>query len=134
MLPLSSPIRGRDGKMINELVITKGMAVLPHFHASNVDKALWGEDAAEWRPERWLAPLPAALEDAHLPGVYSHLSVVCLPRARRCVYLNADATFLQYDVFCRTAFLHVRVPLSRVLWAVLTKALQRLQVLPTGDE
>ena len=34
-----------------------------------------GEDADEWKPERWLKPLPAVLEEARLPGVYSNLCV-----------------------------------------------------------
>lgn len=42
---------------------------------ANRNKALWGEDADEWKPERWLLPLPKTLEDAHIPGVYSHLLV-----------------------------------------------------------
>ena len=73
VLPLSNAVRGRDGQMISELVIPQGTMVLPHFQASNCNKELWGEDAREWKPERWLAPLPAALEDAHLPGVYANL-------------------------------------------------------------
>ena len=73
VLPLSVPVRGKDGRMISELVIPKNTVVFGHIQASNVNKALWGEDAAEWKPERWLAPLPAALEEARLPGVYSHL-------------------------------------------------------------
>ena len=44
-----------------------------HYWASNNDKAIWGEDAREWKPERWLTPLPAAVEDARIPGVYGNL-------------------------------------------------------------
>lgn len=36
----------------------------------------WGEDALEWKPERWLKPLPRAVEDAWIPGIYSNTSVV----------------------------------------------------------
>ncbi len=41
--------------------------------ACNTNKALWGEDAYEWKPERWLGPLPRALDEARIPGVYSNL-------------------------------------------------------------
>ena len=44
-----------------------------HYQASNANRALWGEDVAEWKPERWLAPLPAVLEETRIPGVYAHL-------------------------------------------------------------
>ena len=72
-LPLSQPIRGRNGADIPEVVIERGTMILTHYQASNVDKSLWGEDALEWKPERWLGQLPAALEDARIPGVYAHL-------------------------------------------------------------
>ena len=68
-------MRGRDGKLRNEIVIPRGAVVFSHFQASNVNKALWGEDAGDWKPERWLASLPEVLEEAHIPGVYSNLCV-----------------------------------------------------------
>ena len=40
-------------------------------------QAMARPDALEWKPERWLSPLPQAVIDAHLPGVYSHLYVAC---------------------------------------------------------
>ena len=73
MLPLLHPVRGRDGREVSELAIAAGTIVLPHLQAGNVGREIWGEDAAEWRPERWLAPLPRAVEDARIPGVYAHL-------------------------------------------------------------
>ena len=68
-------MRGADGTELTELFVRRGQRVVIHYQASNVNKALWGADAAEWRPERWLAPLPEVLEDAHIPGVYSNLYV-----------------------------------------------------------
>ena len=59
--------------MITEVVVPKGTIVIPNLRASNRNKALWGEDALEWRPERWLEPFPSALEDARVPGVYSNV-------------------------------------------------------------
>ena len=44
-----------------------------YYQGSNVNKSLWGEDALEWKPERWLGDLPTVLEDARIPGVYAHL-------------------------------------------------------------
>ncbi|KAI0760541.1 cytochrome P450 [Fomes fomentarius] len=72
-VPLHTPVRGRDGSMMNDVSVTKGTLVILHIQAINTRKALWGEDATEWRPERWLGPLPAELEEARIPGVYSQL-------------------------------------------------------------
>ena len=72
-LPLSQPIRGKDGNMINEVTIEKGTMTIVAIRACNRNKSLWGDDAHEWKPERWLSPLPETLTDAHIPGVYSNL-------------------------------------------------------------
>ncbi|OSD05201.1 cytochrome P450 [Trametes coccinea BRFM310] len=60
VLPLSEPVRGRDGKLMHQILVPK---------ASNTNKDLWGEDAYEWKPERWLQPLPEKVLDAKIPGV-----------------------------------------------------------------
>ena len=72
MVPLSQPVRGRDGREIEELFLPRGTAVQISNLGSNLNKAIWGEDALEWKPERWFA-LPASLEEARVPGVYAHL-------------------------------------------------------------
>ncbi|KAM5537048.1 hypothetical protein V8D89_009194 [Ganoderma adspersum] len=76
VLPLSEPIRLRDGTMFNAVHLPKGMEIIPDVGAANCDTTLWGPDAHEWRPERWLEPLPRALEEAHVPGVYSHANII----------------------------------------------------------
>ncbi|CCL98495.1 uncharacterized protein FIBRA_00493 [Fibroporia radiculosa] len=73
VMPLSAPLRGVDGTLMHEILVPKDTKVLLGLHACNCNPALWGLDAAEWKPERWLAPLPETLTDAHIPGVYSHL-------------------------------------------------------------
>ncbi|KAI0628868.1 cytochrome P450 [Trametes polyzona] len=72
-LPLLKPIRGRDGALISEVPVPAATGILLHLTACNMNKDIWGDDADQWRPERWLGELPAALEDARIPGVYSNL-------------------------------------------------------------
>ncbi|KAJ8473556.1 hypothetical protein ONZ51_g7793 [Trametes cubensis] len=72
-LPLSEPVRGVDGKLMHQILVPKGTSVFVGAAASNTNKALWGEDAYEWKPERWLEPLPEAVLDAKIPGVYANL-------------------------------------------------------------
>ncbi|KAI0327588.1 cytochrome P450 [Cubamyces sp. BRFM 1775] len=73
ILPLSQPIQGLDGSLMTEIPVPKGTVVHVGIMGSNMNKQLWGEDAWEWKPERWLAPLPETLSEAHIPGVYSNL-------------------------------------------------------------
>ena len=34
-------------------------------------------DADEWKPERWVKPLPRTVEEANVPGIYANMYVVC---------------------------------------------------------
>ncbi|KAL1946305.1 hypothetical protein VTO73DRAFT_15432 [Trametes versicolor] len=75
ILPLSHPIRATDGTLLRSIAVPRGTNILVSILACNRDKALWGPDADEWKPERWLAPLPAAVESAAIPGVYSNIEM-----------------------------------------------------------
>ena len=71
---------GADGAPLDRVFVPAGSHVLVGVRACNRSAALWGPDADTWRPARWLAPLPKAVEAANVPGVYSHLCVPCLTR------------------------------------------------------
>ncbi|KAJ7735832.1 cytochrome P450 [Mycena maculata] len=53
VLPLSKACRDRDGKLHNTLLIPKGQTIYIPILAVNMDKETWGEDALEFKPERW---------------------------------------------------------------------------------
>ncbi len=88
MLPLSEPVRCKDGRMIHEILVPKDTSVFVGINASNTNPALWGEDAYKWKPERWLQPLPDTVLDAKIPGVYANLYVFdwSLRSCRRSVF------------------------------------------------
>ena len=88
---LSEPIRGTDGGLIGEIPVPKGATLLLNLHACNTNKALWREDAEECKPERWLQPLPRALEQSRIPGIYADLYV---QRSRR------EAFIVQFLTVC----------------------------------
>lgn len=73
MLPLSEPIEGVDGTMVNEIIVPNGTMIFVAIRSCNRNKAIWGEDALEWKPERWLSSAPSAVQEAKVPGVYSNL-------------------------------------------------------------
>lgn len=81
-------MRCTDGTAVTEVLVPKGTEIFLNLRACNMNKALWGADAGEWKPERWLMPLPKAVEDARIPGIYAHLCVLCSRIA--CVLLGFD--------------------------------------------
>ncbi|EAU85621.2 hypothetical protein CC1G_06334 [Coprinopsis cinerea okayama7 len=71
-LPLSIPVIGKSGEAIKEVVVPKGTTVWTSLLGANRLPEIWGPDAAEWKPERWLSPLPETVLKAKMPGIYSH--------------------------------------------------------------
>ncbi len=63
---------------MHEIFVPKDTHIFVSINSSNKNPAIWGPDAAEWRPERWLRPLPETVLDAKMPGVYSNLCVSSL--------------------------------------------------------
>ena len=60
---------------MREIPVPKGTTIYIGIRASNLDKRIWGEDALEFKPERWMSPLPSTVTEARIPGVYSNLWV-----------------------------------------------------------
>ena len=58
---------------MTEVVVPKGTVVYPGNLHCGIAREIWGADAMEWKPERWLSPLPAEVSAASIPGVYSNL-------------------------------------------------------------
>ncbi|KAL9709436.1 hypothetical protein Ac2012v2_007171 [Leucoagaricus gongylophorus] len=73
LLPLSTPIKGQDGTEITEIFAPKGTTVDISVIGANRNPAVWGLDALEWKPERWLADLPKSVLNSPNAGVYSQL-------------------------------------------------------------
>lgn len=72
-MPLSTPIKATDGSMLNEIFVPEATEITIGIGACNQNPALWGPDAGEWKPERWLSPLPETIIQAHIPGIYANL-------------------------------------------------------------
>ncbi|PCH34456.1 cytochrome P450, partial [Wolfiporia cocos MD-104 SS10] len=73
MVPLGEPVVGLDGTVMRELHIPKGVEVVIGTLGCNAKKSLWGEDTLVWKPHRWMSPLPTAVSNAPIPGVYSNI-------------------------------------------------------------
>ncbi|KIY71128.1 cytochrome P450 [Cylindrobasidium torrendii FP15055 ss-10] len=72
VLPLSTPIRTTDGKLIQELPIPKGTKIFASIAGYNRNKGIWGQDADEFNPNRWLVDRNTKREGPSV-GVYGNL-------------------------------------------------------------
>ena len=74
VLPLAWPVKSTDGKReITSITLQKDTKVIISLLNANRSTRIWGPDADEWKPERWLKPLPETVTDAKIPGVYANL-------------------------------------------------------------
>ncbi|KIY62984.1 cytochrome P450, partial [Cylindrobasidium torrendii FP15055 ss-10] len=81
ILPLSKPITDRKGNVHDSIAVGKGTQISIPILAMNVDPEIWGEDADEFKPERW-ENLPTAVSS--LPGVWGNM-MSFLGGARACI-------------------------------------------------
>lgn len=70
VIPLSKPILSKTGATITDIPVSAGQSVLISICAYNRLTDLWGEDAHEYNPMRWIHP--TAEKDIKV-GVYANL-------------------------------------------------------------
>ncbi|KAF9238638.1 cytochrome P450 [Melanogaster broomeanus] len=84
LLPFSAPIKGVNGAEMHDIMVPKGTNILISILAVNRNREIWGDDVLEWKPDRWLKPLPLSVTEACIPGVYAPL-MTFLGGARACI-------------------------------------------------
>ncbi|THH27299.1 hypothetical protein EUX98_g6892 [Antrodiella citrinella] len=73
VLPLHKPIDDVHGNPITEIPITKGTLITVGIYTYNRRRDVWGEDADEWKPERWLSSLPERARNTPSGSVFSNM-------------------------------------------------------------
>jgi cytochrome P450 len=84
VLPLATPVTLPDGTRADRLPIAKGTVVVAPIAAANRMVSVWGPDAHEFKPERWLdggVRIPAAVKA--FPG-HRHM-LTFLDGPKKCV-------------------------------------------------
>lgn len=78
VLPLSQPLSGSPE--VNELYLPKNTPIIIGITAANRDPLVWGADATEWKPERWIGKrIEEVASGAKLPSIYSGMYAFGLP-------------------------------------------------------
>lgn len=79
-IPLGSPLKLKDGTSITSIPVKKGQNIFLSIVAVNTSQTVFGEDALEFKPERWINNNFG--EKGPAVGVWSHqLTFLAGPRA-----------------------------------------------------
>ncbi|PPQ76505.1 hypothetical protein CVT24_010878 [Panaeolus cyanescens] len=76
VVPLQYPVTDtKTGKEIQEILIHEGTTVYVGMGALNRSKALWGPDAAEFKPQRWIGhhAHESTIQNIKTPGIFSNI-------------------------------------------------------------
>ncbi|KAL1409295.1 hypothetical protein Q8F55_003274 [Vanrija albida] len=93
VLPISKPIMGTDGKLIESIHVKKGTSIYIEIGYVNNSPEVWGPDAHEFNPDRHDRP---PLEK--VPGVYGNL-LSFLGGARNCIGYRFAVTEMKAATF-----------------------------------
>ncbi|EEB91420.1 hypothetical protein MPER_10221 [Moniliophthora perniciosa FA553] len=73
VIPLSEPILASDGQYLSEIPVQKGQKTMISVCSYNRNKNVFGEDAHEFKPDRWLDNSDKIQQGASV-GVYANLA------------------------------------------------------------
>jgi len=107
--------------MIDCIPVQAGTMVIAGTAALNRDPAIWGPNADQWIPERWLRPLPEAVVDAYPSEASSHM-MAFMGGGRLCTasrFAEAEIKAILYVLLSRMMF---RPPEKPILWDTYTFA------------
>ncbi|KAH9475309.1 Cytochrome P450 monooxygenase 91 [Psilocybe cubensis] len=114
-VPLSSPIKGTDGQTVTEIFVPKNTKILIGILAANRNPELWGPDSYEWKPERWLEPLPETVTNARLPGIYANL-MTFLGGSRACIGFKFSQLEMKVVLSLLIESFKVALPDKEIVW------------------
>ncbi|TDL26294.1 cytochrome P450 [Rickenella mellea] len=83
VLPLVTPIRMRNGTFSSSFRVQKGQVFHIPLMIMNTNPKVWGEDAGEFKPERWLTP-NVMRQSNELPHGWSNMTTF-IDGPRRCI-------------------------------------------------
>ncbi|KNZ81202.1 Cytochrome P450 4F12 [Termitomyces sp. J132] len=121
ILPLSTPVKGLDGREMQSILVPKNTKIFISIFNANRDPLLWGPDSLEWKPERWLSPLPEAVHDvltirSNVEGGLISLSMTFLGGGRACIGFEFSQLEMKVVLSMLIANFRFFPPEKEIIW------------------
>ncbi|KAK4685639.1 hypothetical protein P7C73_g4507, partial [Tremellales sp. Uapishka_1] len=97
VIPLGTPVRGRDGTLMETVKVQKGAIMFIPIMNVNTSPLSWGHDATEYNPDRFEKSNEATASDK-VPGVYGNL-LTFLGGTRNCIGYKFALTEIKAILF-----------------------------------
>lgn len=82
---------------------------------TNQDPEIWGPDSGEWKPERWLSPLPDSVLNARIQGVYSHL-MTFIGGSKACIGFKFAEMEIKVILYVLIELFQFDLPKKEIFW------------------
>ncbi|KAJ7201860.1 cytochrome P450 [Mycena pura] len=114
VLPLSTPLTGVDGTVMHSVNAPKGTTILIGIAAANHSTQIWGGDARDFNPARWLKADTHAVS-ANTCGVYAN-TLTFLGGPKSCIGVNLALLEIKVVVCVLLRAFRFAQPDARVKW------------------
>nr|BAK09473.1 cytochrome P450 [Postia placenta] len=120
VLPLEFPVRSASGQEVTSVPLPENTTVIISILAANHNKEIWGEDASDWRPERWLTStgeriLPGNRDGIKYPGVYASM-MTFLGGGRACIGFKFAEMEMNQVLTTLLSTLHFSLPAEKEIY------------------
>lgn len=94
------PYSKGDGLELSYVTVPVGTTVFNSVAGANRLESIWGSDAKEWKPERWLNNSdPTNPTAPRLPGIYSGM-MSFFGGGRSCMQVDCIVQMIKYSLDC----------------------------------
>ncbi|KAF7432814.1 cytochrome P450-dit2 [Pleurotus ostreatus] len=120
ILPFSTPIPVQDpspnGRThVTSVHVKPNTNIILGLGAANRDPQIWGEDADEWLPDRWLDQPPEEVAKERLPGIYSGI-MTFMGGGRACIGAKFSIVEIKIVLTMLLEKYRFELPRDEIVW------------------
>ncbi|KIY50941.1 cytochrome P450 [Fistulina hepatica ATCC 64428] len=106
--------RAPDDSTTGRITIHQGTTIFVGIAGANQLESVWGPDAKDWKPDRWLKGNDPTIKNTpRLPGIYGNGMLSFLGGPRSCIFAQTEIKVLLVTLLSRFSFTSTQ---DRIVW------------------